>query len=383
MGIHWLSILVCGLYIKSADVVHLVESLHKLKHLRCLTLVISDISLLPRNIGKMKLLQFLDICGCENLASLSGTIGSLADKYEETSGGAMGRFVGRARHKNYTEHLIFRPSFSVFLPYFLLGWAGQGPVWPSRSSASGGDQLGFEPTWMVIGVVWTSWRLFPQLRMLQLDQLENVHVASSAANARLNDKMHLTNLLLYYTSILGDDGLGKEKGVYELSYLKLLQVNRAPCMRQVRNGFLQAVSAPFSRLNEMALLEMVQWDNWDWEEQLTVIGSPYLERITNFPNLHKLTVTNFPKLMVLESIPTLQRLVLEHYIMENLSEYMLDIKPSHFELFCRLKLLTSLAAWQYSLEWDKFSHVEHVKAYAPDGDNQRKWFVMYTRSKQL
>lgn len=66
---------------------------------------------------------------------------------------------------------------------------------------------------MVIGVVLTSWRLFPQLRMLQLDQLENVYVASSAANTRLNDKMHLTNLLLYCTSRLGDDGLGKEKGV--------------------------------------------------------------------------------------------------------------------------------------------------------------------------
>ncbi|XBI05600.1 hypothetical protein VPH35_133751 [Triticum aestivum] len=58
------------LYIESGDMVVLLESLHQLKHLRYLTLVNYGISVLPGNIGKMKLLQFLDLRGCTRLLNL-------------------------------------------------------------------------------------------------------------------------------------------------------------------------------------------------------------------------------------------------------------------------------------------------------------------------
>ncbi|VAI94320.1 unnamed protein product [Triticum turgidum subsp. durum] len=104
-----------------------------------------------------------------------------------------------------------------------------------------------------------------------------------------------------------------------------------------------------------------------------------LEMITNLPNLQKLTIMKCPKLKVLEHIASLERLVLGDYAMEKLPEYMRDIKPRHFQLYCRLWLLFEVAAGQSGTEWDKFCQVEHVKAYAGDVGNLRKWYVLYTR----
>lgn len=86
-----------------------------------------------------------------------------------------------------------------------------------------------------------------------------------------------------------------------------------------------------------------------------------------------------PNLKVLEGVRALQRLVLEDYDLETLPEYMRGINPRHLLLYCSLALLSAIAAGQSGPEWDKFSHVENVKAYADDGDNLRKWYVLYTR----
>ena len=339
-----------------------------------------------------------------------------------------------------------------------------------------------------------------RLRIIELIQLENVSLASFAANARLGDKKYLIRLSLFCTSRLENDGLIKEKecipeeeqrriekvfnelspppsidniiiggyfgkqlptwmmsasmvplnnltyimfvdlacctqlpdGLCQLPNLQFFKVDRAPCIRRVGAEFLQVAATPFPRLNEMYLLGMVQWEEWEWEEQvqamrrleklvlrecrirhvppglasnasslkililvhvkhlsyiesfpsvveLIVNDCPDLERITNLPNLQKLTIVNCPKLKVLERITSLERLVLKDYTMEKLPEYMRDIKPRHLQLFCRLWLLSAVAAGQSGTEWDKFSHVEHVKAYAHDGVNLRELYVLYTR----
>ncbi|XP_044429991.1 putative disease resistance protein RGA3 [Triticum aestivum] len=371
------------LHIEFADVAALVESLHQLKHLRYLTLVNTDISVLPRNIGKMKLLQFLNLAGCKNLVNLPDSIVKLGQL----------RFLvlpniciiprGFRGLKNMRRLLGFRAHIDC--------------DWCSL------DELG----------------PLSELRFLELVQLENVSSASFAANARLGEKMHLTNLVLNCTSKLGYDGMFKEKeGVSEeeqrvknvfyelcppssvenlvihgylghqlpswmmsmltvvpLNNLKILSFIDLACCKQLPNALCQLPYLQVLQVNRAPCINYLE--NFPSVVELEVFGSPNLERINNFTKLQKLTIRNCPKLKVLECIPTLERLVLEDYVMENLPEYMRDIKPRHLRILCRIWFLSSLAEGQSGPEWDKFSHVEHVEAYARE--EIKKWYVLYTR----
>ncbi|KAI4979034.1 hypothetical protein ZWY2020_015787 [Hordeum vulgare] len=348
-----------------------------------------------------------------------------------------------------------------------------------------------------------------RLKKLRLDGLENITTSSSAATAKLDDKVHLTNLTLTCGSILGDDGLIKEEdgvskeekqqiekvfdelcpppglenldiegyfgrwlprwlmsssvvplkslrimfitdlaccrqlpgGLCQLPYLEIIQINRAPAIKRIGLNFLQSynqhiprpsqVGSAFPRLHIMRCYGMVEWEEWEWEEQvqafpvlqdlvlkqcklkclppglssqaralnklsvcyvnnlislenfptlaeLVVDENRDLERINNLPRLQKLIIEDCPKLKVLEGVPALGTLILTDEYMETLPEYMGCIKPRLLELYCSLALLASIGMGQSGTEWHKFSHIEHVKAYAPEGDNTRKWYVLYT-----
>ncbi|VAI82181.1 unnamed protein product [Triticum turgidum subsp. durum] len=445
------------LYIQSADVAALTKSLHQLKHLRYLALLNTDISVLPRNIGKIKLLEFLDLRGCAKLVNLPHSIVKLRQL-----------------------RLLILPKESM-VPRGFSGLTNMRRLSGFRAHMDGDwcslDELG----------------PLSQLKYLELVQLENVSSGSFAASAKLGEKMNIMKLFLVCTSVLGHDGLVKEKkgvskveqqrienvfdelspppsveileitgyfgrqlpnwmmstsavplnnlntlffadlayctqlpnGLCHLPNLRLVQVRGAPCIKHVGTGFLQAAEAPFPRLNRLILEGMVQWEKWGWEGQvqampqlenlvlnkcklrhvprglalnaralkdlsiqdvqhlnclenfpsvveLTVFGSPDLERIANLPNLQKLSITDCPKLKVLESIPALRTLLLEDNDMEELPEYMRDIKPRHLQLYCGIWLLSSINAGRSGPEWDKFRHVEYVKAYARHGDNKKK-----------
>jgi hypothetical protein len=112
--------------------------------------------------------------------------------------------------------------------------------------------------------------------------------------------------------------------------------------------------------------------------RLEVFALPYLERISNLPRLQMLCIDDCPKLKVLEGVPTLQTLLLKDEGMETLPEYMGGISPRCLELYCSLALLYSVDAGPSGPEWDKFSHIECVKAYAREGDMVKKWYVLYT-----
>jgi len=67
--------------------------------------------------------------------------------------------------------------------------------------------------------------------------------------------------------------------------------------------------------------------------------------------------------------------------METLPRYLQEVSPRHLQLLCSLSLLTSIATGKWSTEWEKFSHIQQVMAYAHDYDNDipRKFYMLYTR----
>ncbi|XBI32430.1 hypothetical protein VPH35_055883 [Triticum aestivum] len=262
------------LHIESADMTVLLESSHQLKHLRYLALVNDDISVLSGNIGKMKLLQFLDLLGCTELVNPPDSIVKL----------------GQLRLLSFPKGCMVPRGFSGLtnmrrLRMFRAHMDGD---WRSL------DELG----------------PLSQLRFLELVQLENVSAASFAANARLGEKTHLITLTLVCTSKLGDDGFVKEKedvseeeqqriekvldklcpppGVEFLQItgyfgrqlpswmISTSMVFRAPCIKHVGTGFVQSTTASFPRLNVLKLFKMLVWE--EWEEQVQAMHR--LENLT-------------------------------------------------------------------------------------------------------
>jgi Leucine-rich repeat (LRR) protein len=229
-------------------------------------------------------------------------------------------------------------------------------------------------------------------------------------------------------------------GSCQLPSLELLYIVRATAISRVGLEFLRPnhhcnnhseVEDPFPRLRRLYFKGMIRWEEWEWEEQvkamsfleeLTVercklrcmppglafhtrvlkklyisdvkhlstlenftsvvhldVRNTDLQRISNLPNLQNLVIIECPNMKVLEGMPALLRLNLEDHDMETIPGYVQNIRPMSLVLDCSLLLLTSIAARNSGLEWDKLTHIQQVKAYAKDEGVQRKWYVLYTR----
>ncbi|XP_037443687.1 putative disease resistance RPP13-like protein 1 isoform X3 [Triticum dicoccoides] len=226
-----------------------------------------------------------------------------------------------------------------------------------------------------------------------------------------------------------------------LPNLRILKIQRAPAISRVGPEFLGAHEGHiqelimFPRLRELVFFRMVEWEEWVWEKQvnaqampvleellldncklsslppglafharalkrlvitaavnlssldsfasvveLDVYFTPQLRSITDLHELQKLTIAFCPKLERLIRVPAIRRLVLEDYDMETLPGYLQDVgNLGVLQLDCSAELLTSIALGKPGPEWKKYSHVKHVKAYAHDGGNRRKWYVLYTK----
>ncbi|XP_039823959.1 disease resistance protein RGA2-like isoform X2 [Panicum virgatum] len=229
-------------------------------------------------------------------------------------------------------------------------------------------------------------------------------------------------------------------GLCQLPCLEFLQIVHAPAIKRFGPEFLQPnhhchnhsqVGVSFPRLSELNFDGLIEWEEWEWELQvkampmleelklekcklrrvppglafharalkklyiydvkhlsslenftsvvhLDVFRNADLERISNLPKLQKLVIVMCPKMKVLEGVAALQKLGLEDYDIETVPRYPQDVTPRQLLLDCSLPLLTSIAAGKTSREWDKFKHIQQVKAYAGDEGVQRKWYVLYT-----
>ncbi|CAD6258008.1 unnamed protein product [Miscanthus lutarioriparius] len=146
------------------------------------------------------------------------------------------------------------------------------------------------------------------------------------------------------------------------------QIISAPAIKHVGPEFL----LPHHHEHPSAL------ENFGSDLKIQVAGCPSLERISNLPNLQDLMIIRCPELKVLEGLPALHRLTLEDYDMKTLPGYLQDVRD--LRLNCDISLLASIAEGKSGPEWDKFSHIKQVNAYADDDDNniERKWYVKYT-----
>ncbi|KAM0866891.1 hypothetical protein ACQ4PT_042336 [Festuca glaucescens] len=165
------------LYADSTGVGELAELLHEFKHLRFLSLEHSDISSLPDNLGKMKLLQFISLFGSKKFVELPHSIVQLSQlRYLQMVGTSIS---GIPRGFCVLTNLRSVTGFPA---------------------VEDGDWYSLEE----LGPLY-------QLTQIGLGGLENVTAPSSAAKAKLGEKVHLTSLSLSWHSILGDDGKIKEE----------------------------------------------------------------------------------------------------------------------------------------------------------------------------
>ncbi|WVZ54192.1 hypothetical protein U9M48_005030 [Paspalum notatum var. saurae] len=372
----------------------LSKSLVQLKHLRYLSIRSTDTSKLPEDIAKMKFLQHINLASCKHLEKLPGGIVKLQQL----------RFLGLHDTSIYNIPRDFNGLTNLRNLYgFPVHMVGN---WCSL------EELG----------------PLNQLTHLDIFGLKNVPSPSFAMKAKLGEKVHLSYLSLQCPGGEGDDHqLVKEEGqqqmekvfdelcppsciedlrikgyfsqrlprwmtsaaIATLGSLRILIMEDLPYCMELPSDLCQLPSLEVLQIESALainsvgppeLLQRSAMENFGPGLEIVLVTCPVLERISNLPNLQELRIFSCPKLKVLEGFPELQRLVLLDYNMGTLPEYLQDVNSRYLHLECDVSLLTSIAKGKYSPEWDKFSHIKQVKAYADDDDNyiKRKWYVKYT-----
>ncbi|CAL4982304.1 unnamed protein product [Urochloa decumbens] len=465
------------LHVEDANFDTLAESLNQLKHLRYLCIDRTSISRLPENIGKMKFLQHISLFRCKSLSKLPASILKLQQlRYLNLIDTSI-KYI----HRGFDGLTSLRTLYG-FPAHVDVGWCSLEELGPlshlidlgisglenvSSSSFATKAMLGEKVRLTYLNLECAS-RLGDDGQLVKEEEegasekvqqqieevfdelcppssLENLDIVGYFGQ-RLPRWMTSTTVgPLQSLRILTMDNLAccmeLPNGLCQLPCLELLQIDRAPAIKRVGSEFLQPnhrshnhsqVGALFPRLSQLIFNGLVEWEEWEWEEQvkampileklhlqkcklrhvppglafhaaalkklniyhvqrlsslenfvsvihLDVHGNTDLERIRNLPRLQKLVIVKCPNLKVLEGMPALQRLNLEDYDMETVPRYLQDVNPRHLLLDCSLSLLTCIAAGKSGPEWDKFSRIQQVKAYAKDEGVPRKWDMLYTR----
>ncbi|XP_066334997.1 putative disease resistance protein RGA1 isoform X2 [Miscanthus floridulus] len=458
------------LHLDSVNIDAVAESLYLLKHLRYLSIENSNTSNLPEDIGKLKFLQYISISGSQSLVNLPSSIGVLQDLRflrldrknvsvipREFSGlTSLRKLYGFPAHMDCDhcslEELGPLCQLTELDIRFLENVASSSSAIQAKlcgkkrlrylslgcTSRLGDDGLLVKEE---DGISEKAKRQIEEVfdELCPPLGLENLNIKGYFGE-RLPGWMMLTAVTpLGSLRILTMDDLAcctvLPSGLSQLPCLELLQIVRAPAIKRVGLEFLQPsnhVGVAFPRLHQLTFDRFVEWEEWEWEEQvkampllekftikmcklrrvppglafhakalkklgiydvknlrslenftsvvhLEVFMNTDLERISNLPKLQKLVIVKCPEVKVLEGMPSLQRLNLEDYVMETVPKYLHDVNPRYLQLDCSLSLLTAIAAGKSGPEWDKFSHIQLVKAYANDKGSPRKWYVLHAR----
>ncbi|CAM0877326.1 unnamed protein product [Alopecurus aequalis] len=456
------------LHVESADFATMVESLYQLKHLRYLSIGHTDVSRLPENISKLKFLQHISVRGCKSLVKLPRSIVQLRQlRYLSLDGSSINGIPRGFSALTNLRTLVGFPAQmdadwcsleelgplsqlvalgleeleNVSVPSFAANARLGEKMHLEDLSLCCRSRLGSDGLFKEEGIFDDEQRRIekifdvlcppPCLKTLGIKRYFGSQLPRWMMSRLASPLVNLRSLTMEYL----DCCTQLPDGLCELPFLELFQIRHAPSIKRVGPEFLQPsryhstlsqVMAAFPRLHEMTLVGMVEWEEWEWEEQvqampylkelqlrccrlrrlppglalhardlkklflqdvqhliylenfaflveLQVIRSPDLERISNLTKLKKLLISFCPKVKVLESLPELKRLELEDYYIDTLPEYMLDVNPMH------LKLPTSLAAGHPGHKWEKFRNIKQVKASANDGEDSRIWHTLYTR----
>ncbi|KAF8762265.1 hypothetical protein HU200_009652 [Digitaria exilis] len=390
------------LHIQYAKFDTLNELFFRLKHLRYLSVKHSNISKLPESIGKMKFLQYIYLFGCQRLVKLPGSTGKLQQLRLLNLSGTSIHHIPRGLGVLTNLRKLF--------------------AFPAQTD---GEWCSLEE----LGPL-------SQLTELHIRGLENVPSSSFASKAKLSEKVLLSYLRLSCTSRHGHDGglvkydekIFEEKqrlieevfdelcpppcienlpilkyfgrrlpkwmmstAVVPLGNLRILTMVDLPFCAELPDGLCQLPCLEFLQIDRITSINHVG-RKFQQPSRHSVLGSivdlevlesPELERICNLPKLQRLCISMCPKIKELDGLSALHTLNLEDYDMKTLPGYLQGINISHLQIYCDISLLTSIAKGNSSPEWDKFYHIQQVKAYADDDNNDdrvaQKWYVSYTR----
>jgi hypothetical protein len=468
-----------ALHVEVANFDALAESLSRLKHLRYLSIKRTNTSRLPENIGKMKFLQHINLWGCKSLLKLPASISKLQRLRYLNIFGTSIKYIPKGFSGLTSLRKLYgfpadmygeRCSLEELGPLsHLMNLTIRSLENVSSSSCATKARLHEKEHLTLLSLECTSKLGDDDCQIIEEKegiseneqrQIEEVFdelcPPSSLENLVINGyfgqglprwmkstEVAPAPLLSLRILMMNDLACCTElpNGLCQLPYLELLQIVHAPVIKRVGTEFLEPnhnfhnhsqVGALFPRLSELNFEGLVEWDEWEWEEQvkamptldtlklrncklrhvppglafharslkklfiydvkhlsslenfssvvhLDVFQNTDLERISNLPKLQKLVIVKCPNLKILEGMPSLQRLNLLDYDMETVPRYMQDVNPRHLLLDCSLSLLSCIAAGKSGPEWDKFSHIQQVKAYAVDEGISRKRHVVYTR----